>query len=153
FIWDGVCYERLRIANYGTALVEATLNIEFDADFVDIFEVRGTPRPKRGALHVTEATNDSVCLSYTGLDGVERSTRIVFSPPPDRLINKEARLKIRVEPKQDVTHHLAVACQEDSKRAMPRPYGESHAQALAALSEKERRECHIGTANPQFDEW
>src|SRR4029079_2387014 len=44
FLWDGVCYEHLRIRNYQSQAVTASLSLHFDADFADIFEVRGTPR-------------------------------------------------------------------------------------------------------------
>src|SRR5437899_1905222 len=41
-LWEKTCYERLRIHNYGRAAVDLSFSIEFDADFVDIFELRGT---------------------------------------------------------------------------------------------------------------
>src|SRR5258707_587526 len=47
-LWDSACYERLRVHNYGHSAVDLVLSIEFDADFADIFEVRGTRRAKRG---------------------------------------------------------------------------------------------------------
>src|SRR5438094_7857029 len=47
-LWDKVCYERLRIHNYGRAAVDFVLSIEFDADFADIFELRGTKREHHG---------------------------------------------------------------------------------------------------------
>src|SRR5437867_9006534 len=39
---DGVCYERIRIANYGLTPIRILLRCRWDADFADIFEVRGT---------------------------------------------------------------------------------------------------------------
>jgi glycogen debranching enzyme len=153
FLFQGVCYERLRIANYGTTTLEAQLSIEFDADFVDIFEVRGTPRKKRGTLHGCDCGPDGICLSYTGLDGVDRLTRISLSPRPDRIINREARLLLRVDPKQEETYHLTVSCEEGQKHSSARPYSEAHADALHTIAEKEARECQIRTENPQFDDW
>src|SRR5262245_51317506 len=41
FLWEGVCYQRLRLRNYGSARVESIYSLRFDADFADIFEVRG----------------------------------------------------------------------------------------------------------------
>ncbi len=152
FLWDGLCYERLRIANYGTAPVEVRLALEFDADFVDIFEIRGSSRARRGTLHAPAVKSDGVCLSYDGLDGVVRSTRVLLSPSPDRILGKEARLRIRVEPKQEETYYATVICEEGGAAAAP-PYSDAHAQALRALSEKESRECQIRTENPQFNEW
>jgi glycogen debranching enzyme len=152
FLWDGTCYGRLRIANYGLSPVEVTLGVEFDADFVDIFEIRGTPRSRRGALRSPAVKNDGACLSYLGLDGVERSTRVSFSPLPDRVLGKEARLKIRIEPKQEETYYLTVVCEEQTRVVAP-PYTEAYAEALRVLSTKQTQECQIRTENPQFNEW
>src|SRR6188508_3239824 len=41
---NGVLHNRLRLRNYGLSRVRIVLGLEFDADFVDIFEVRGTVR-------------------------------------------------------------------------------------------------------------
>src|SRR5262249_19215289 len=40
FLWQWVCYERLRVRNYGPAPVRTSFALHFAADFADIFEVR-----------------------------------------------------------------------------------------------------------------
>ena len=40
-LWDGSCLERIRIANYALHPVEMPITLQFDADFADVFEVRG----------------------------------------------------------------------------------------------------------------
>src|SRR5262249_5314277 len=67
-LWNSTCYERLRVHNYGHSPVDLVLSIEFDADFADIFEVRGTKRPQRGHRLQTQVTSDELLLSYEGLD-------------------------------------------------------------------------------------
>src|SRR5262245_23545212 len=47
FLWEGCCYERLRLRNHGMSRVQLSLSMQFRADFVDIFEVRGTKRTRR----------------------------------------------------------------------------------------------------------
>ena len=47
-LWNGVCYERLTVRNYGMAPVRVAFSIYFEADFRDIFEVRGTAPKRRG---------------------------------------------------------------------------------------------------------
>ena len=44
FLWQGVCYQQLLIKNYATAPVETAISLHFEADFADIFEVRGMKR-------------------------------------------------------------------------------------------------------------
>src|SRR5438093_10190279 len=51
-LWKRTCQERLRIHNYGRAVMDFSFSIEFDADFADIFELPGTTR-ERGARRFT----------------------------------------------------------------------------------------------------
>ena len=81
-LWQGACYEHIRLTNHGREPVETTLAIAFDADFVDLFEVRGVQRERRGTVTAEVQGQSTVVLRYTGLDGVVRLTRIEFSPAP-----------------------------------------------------------------------
>ena len=49
FLRQGHCYERITIRNFALEAFEVAFSIHFDADFVDIFEVRGTQRQQRGS--------------------------------------------------------------------------------------------------------
>jgi glycogen debranching enzyme len=74
FLWQGACYERLAVSNYGLRPVELGLEVVLSADFSDIFEVRGTQRPRRGVLHPAAVTSTGLVFAYDGLDGVSRFT-------------------------------------------------------------------------------
>jgi glycogen debranching enzyme len=65
------------------------LQLTVDADFADIFEVRGVQRLRRGRRLPPQITEDTLVLAYQGLDGHVRRTRIVFDPPPTRLSERE----------------------------------------------------------------
>src|SRR5713101_2996840 len=73
-LWKRACQERLRIHNYGPVAMDFSFSIEFDADFADIFELRGTARERRGRRRETEIAQDAVVLGYEGLDGRPRRT-------------------------------------------------------------------------------
>ena len=77
FLWSGVCYERLRIHNYGLTPVEAVFSLRFDADFADVFEVRGQMREKTGLRTGPIVEEDGIALEYCGLDGVKRDRKSV----------------------------------------------------------------------------
>src|SRR5690606_15620465 len=49
-LWDRECLQQIRVTNFGHDLVRVPLAIEFAADYVDIFEVRGLDRPRRGRM-------------------------------------------------------------------------------------------------------
>lgn len=82
FLWHDTCYERIRVRNYNHSPVELTLSLYLDADYRDIFEIRGKRREKRGELLPVEIREDEIMFSYRGLDGVTRYTEVKFNPPP-----------------------------------------------------------------------
>ena len=47
-LWNGYCLERIRVANHSRHSIQTPLALQFDADFCDLFEVRGTQRERRG---------------------------------------------------------------------------------------------------------
>ncbi|MBE9167301.1 amylo-alpha-1,6-glucosidase [Pleurocapsales cyanobacterium LEGE 06147] len=90
-ILNGGLFEELTITNYSTNPVSFELSLSFDADFVDLFEIRGWKRKERGQLLrlMTEngdgagtsivRTPDELNLAYRGLDGSVMESRIQFS--------------------------------------------------------------------------
>ena len=79
FVWSGRVYERLVLSNYGERAVAAALQFRIDADFADIFEVRGHRRARRGERLPSEIGDAHVLFRYVGLDGLERASCIAFS--------------------------------------------------------------------------
>jgi len=77
--------ETIQVTNFNIFRTTVNLRFDFNADFVDIFEVRGQKRPRRGRLASPVVEKDKVTFKYKGLDGVWRSTEIRFSPTPDQL--------------------------------------------------------------------
>ncbi|MDB9322032.1 amylo-alpha-1,6-glucosidase [Nodularia spumigena CS-591/04] len=79
-VLNGALFEEIEISNYSTTNVSFELSISFDADFVDLFEVRGAKREKRGQrLRLVESTpQESLTLAYQGLDGFLMESRIQF---------------------------------------------------------------------------
>src|SRR5689334_16622142 len=96
FLWQSVCYERLKVMNHGLTPVEVSLSASFATDFADIFEVRGVTRPKRGRHLPDQVRDNSVMLAYEGLDGMMRRTTLEWSPPPDELGRSVADLRMMV---------------------------------------------------------
>lgn len=75
FLWKSACFERLLVRNFGGRPERLTLELRFEADFADLFEVRGTRRTRRGTFHPADVTSESVTLTYSGLDDRTRMTR------------------------------------------------------------------------------
>jgi len=49
-VLNGALFEELEVSNYSTSAVSVAISLSFDADFLDLFEIRGFNREKRGRL-------------------------------------------------------------------------------------------------------
>jgi glycogen debranching enzyme len=76
--------ERVTVTNYTTLAQRARLTLMLDADYADIFELRGLVRPRRGERLANEWASNGIALSYRGLDGIVRRTVITLDPPMHR---------------------------------------------------------------------
>ncbi len=96
-------YQRIRVANFGSCPFVATLSIKLGTDFADIFEVRGTPREKKGSRQGSVLQRHSAAINYLGTDNIRRSVLINFSPAPSGLREEDhfiiAEYNLRLEPK------------------------------------------------------
>ncbi len=82
---EGGLVEEITLTSFLNHPVSLTLELAFDADFADIFEVRGARRPKRGQYLEARVTPHTVTHAYDGLDGVRYATELAFSPKPAEL--------------------------------------------------------------------
>jgi glycogen debranching enzyme len=153
FLWQGGCYENLRLRNYGLSAVRLAFSIHYRADFADIFEVRGVKRARRGQRLEDVVTGDSVVLAYAGLDGVVRRTRLTCSPRPDRITHGALHFEIMLEPSAAITFLLTISCEIGDQAPRRRPYDETLAEAERALRAAEAQDCQVTTANEEFNAW
>jgi glycogen debranching enzyme len=152
FLWRGVCYEKFRICNYGLSLVSVPLRLTFNADFADIFEVRGTRRERRGERLQASPQSDSVVLAYRGLDGVVRQSCIHCMPPPTRLSSSEVVFGATLHPKQELNFHLIVSCDPATPDA-PADWDSAFSVAKQELKADSPGSWRIQSSNDQFNDW
>ena len=158
FILNDTCYDELRVNNYGSDRVHLTLCILFEADFADIFEVRGTKREKRGTRLKDRVRQSLVELSYRGLDEIVRRTVLRFDPPPVALTARQARYELELRPKQEVFLHLSAACEQGptvrvNGNAAPATAGEAAYARLHQQNSNQGDECRICTASTDYEAW
>jgi glycogen debranching enzyme len=84
-VLNGALFEELEVSNYSTTSIRFQLSLSFDADFVDLFVVRGYSRKHKGQLlcavpniQPAEAQTQEISLAYQGLDGAVMESRIHF---------------------------------------------------------------------------
>lgn len=103
FVWCHGCYERIGVRNFDLEPREIELGIAFDADFKDVFEVRGMDRARRGRVTKRKIDASSVVFDYLGLDHVARETRVEFDPVPTSLTLERASFRLSLEPRAATT--------------------------------------------------
>jgi glycogen debranching enzyme len=153
FLWHGVCYQELRIENYGIQTADVRIAIQFAADFADIYEVRGLKRKARGQDLEPEVSNSRVILRYRGLDEVLRLTLLKFTPPPTLLNATQAQFRVSLVPKQSVVIYLAVGCEREPASNPPLHFEQARSAAKASLDTQKERFCRIEASNGQFNAW
>ena len=151
YLSNGLCMERVRLVNYGPGPVLLPLTFSFAADFVDIFEVRGTRRERRGTMVPPKLGRNFVELGYEGLDRRARTTRLTWREPPDQIGEDSARFLIALEPQGTRTIELAVSC--GGEAAAPADFDETLAAVVARRQRLGGRSCAISSSSEQFTEW
>src|SRR5215475_2329561 len=144
------CHQAVRLINYGTEELELAVSFGFDADFSDIFEVRGTHRGRTGVRLPPRLEGAQAVLAYEGLDRVERRTRLEFSRMPDHLYENEARFVLNLEPGAECHLQVEVVCERHgpSVGAVEVRAPDNSAQPPARL-----HAARIVSTNEHFDRW
>jgi glycogen debranching enzyme len=153
FIWQAVCYERLELVNYSLLPIEISFSIRFDADFADIFEVRGLKRDRRGMRLEDVIDVDRVTLSYSGLDDVVRQTIVEFSPAPEKLAPGEAFFHRILDPKKHEVFLITYTCRANQSVPVRQPVELALKEAERALTSYKAEECQVHTSNHEFNGW
>ena len=153
-LWKAACYEHIRLTNHGRETVELTLAITFDADFIDLFEVRGMVREQRGDRLPSKVETDQAELRYLGRDARLRSTRLSFSPTPTALNEQQATFDVHLDPGAEQHLYCTVACIGGGQEAPARlTYEEALKRNDAARKEVRSDCCTIETSNPLVNLW
>jgi len=154
FLWQGVCYERFEVVNYGANPVDIPFGIRFAADFADIFEVRGISRKRRGESLDDLVTNDSVVLSYLGLDDVIRRVHLFGSPQPKRISASEIQFDAFLKPGTQVTFNLVISCEVAAgSYHQPKSYERAWIATQTESSEIRRDSSKINSSSEEFNRW
>jgi len=151
---DNAYFERIHVRNYSGARVTFPLTLEFDADFADIFEVRGTARQARGERKTAEIAERSVELPYVGLDGVERRTELEFSRRPERISATEAVFELTLPPAGELELEWRITFRPALRATRtPSNFDTASAAAIEAAGRDEAHETHVFTSNAHFNRW
>jgi glycogen debranching enzyme len=150
FVWRDVFFQRVSLRNHGAERVELSISISFSADFVDVFEVRGMRRARRGTFSGRLHPPNEAMLSYLGLDNFVRVTSVYFDPPPTRLTEREATYLVTLTAHERMAMCIAVRCNPTAPK--PAPFVRSLLRAHRELRHTAQGAAVVETSNPVFDD-
>jgi glycogen debranching enzyme len=151
-VGDGTMFASIELRNFGIAATSLRLGMRFEADFVDIFELRGTKRLQHGRRLEDEATDGGSILTYIGRDGVTRRTRLTFTPPPNSIDDRQALWLIDLPAKGARTVKLAARCERSDRPADLASSAAPRAAARRPLALCEAGAVRIHTSSASFDD-
>jgi glycogen debranching enzyme len=83
-IIDDAFVDRFQLTNFLDRAIDFWIELEWAADFADVFEIRGARRIRRGTYYAPEVEGARVRLRYEGLDGRGYGTEIRVDGAADR---------------------------------------------------------------------
>jgi glycogen debranching enzyme len=152
FLWRNSCFEKLLFVNHGLENLEVPVRIGFDADFTDVFEVRGTPRERRGHRLDDEIDRNSVILAYEGLDRVVRRTTIRSNSAFIQASEAGLEFELLLHSKEKTAVELEICCDRERSRDSI-GYGDALSSAHFELAELAQAFPQITSPNSRFSDW
>ncbi|BBE71931.1 amylo-alpha-1,6-glucosidase [Oharaeibacter diazotrophicus] len=153
FLHRAACHESLAVRNFDVRPRRVEIALAFGADFVDLFEIRGARRLRRGTTAPPLVGADTVALAYTGLDDRTRRTTLRFEPAPDTLAADRATFRMTLAPGETRVVFVEIRCDGAPPALGARLAFRAALQASrTALRLRLARAAAVTTSNGHFDE-
>jgi glycogen debranching enzyme len=149
---EDALFQVLELRNFGAKPASFRLGLLFDADFADMFEVRGSVRPRRGDKLADEQRPAGPVLGYRGLDGVVRQTSFDFEPPAKARGTRAVQWAIDLPPDGTQVIRLAMRCARDDHAPHAQSYEASLVAAAGRVTDRKARAADIYTGNETFND-
>lgn len=81
FIYGDVLYETMKLRSYHPKPVQFEISVHMDADFADMFIVRGFQSGEVGKRTGQTIGDRTLTFGYVGADGIKRSTQVAWDRP------------------------------------------------------------------------
>jgi glycogen debranching enzyme len=154
FLSGESCYAEIVVTNFTSTVAAPSLSIHLDADYTDIYEVRGMQRRARGTMKKPQISADEIVLSYMGLDQEVRSTQISFFPSPAQLSHELAEFQLSLAAGERTVIQVVITCHRSLRASSVREsYSEAHAGLGLSIESARASSCSVRTSNAQFDAW
>ena len=153
FLWQSKYHEKVVMKNFGLEPVSFELEMHFQSDYSDIFELRGITREIRGKKFPARMEGGCMTFAYLGLDEILRRTIMKFSPHPGSIDGKTIRYELALAPHEEKEIEIEIAFTEDREKTKSLSFEQAR-NAMNAYMERMHQTCAgIMTSNEQFNDW
>jgi len=138
-------YQRILIKNHSGTRVITEMEIKLEADFADMFEVRGAyERGLRAPTHACNSSANEISFVYFGEDEIRRETIVEVIPPgraeKDSVDGARLRWAVELEPLQSIEAEFTVEPSLEAERAQHHSY-QSAREVVASRSREWLSSC------------
>jgi glycogen debranching enzyme len=151
-LFDRQYFERVRIRNFGQDAITFNLDVLVNADFRDIFEVRGIKRKQDGKLFPARYGERDITFSYEGLDGAARSTFIECSEEPATIGGNACSYIITLKHGESREIFFTIDCRLDNNEGAVFTFNDSLGRLRARPQTIKEKSANITTSNEKFNE-
>lgn len=153
FLWDGSYYERVHITNYSLHPLKLPLSLSYQADFADLFEIRGITRQRRGQWLSPEIYKNQVRLKYEGLDAVVRESRIHFAQGAIETTPDRAVFDLELGGQSQTMFEYQIDCQLGDRVPPESSYDSAMCRVQGRFEAQRSEFTSLHTSNEQFNDW
>lgn len=150
FVNDRSFQERLGFYNCNHFTVDLDVSLTFDADFLDMFAVRGFAIQRLAGKSSSEFGPDGLVFSYVGRDGVPRHTLVDFSVQPEPLSPHSVLFRLHLEPHTPTSLTLSVRPWLSRRRRGPKIQFDADLEALRRSYDAWNAACTAFTTDNEF---
>ncbi len=147
-------FDNFSFENFNFHELELNIELAYEADFMDVFQVRGVAREKLGQYYLPVVRHDSIVFHYRGRDGVVRETIIHLSPEPEMVDGTTARWKLRLPPFKRFQLQTTVVPHVEGKRSrsVHPDFGQQLRSRREAIAEWASHSTSFSAGNSIFSE-
>jgi len=151
---ETACLQQLIFTSYAPGSLSLPVSLHVEADFVDIFEVRGHRRERRGhqVCHATACGFEAI---YRGLDGEDRTTVLRVGEQVERVEETHLSMVLTLEPRSPRRFCLVLDFHPSAEPSCsPEEQFDSAFQLSAErFADSRRHSASVSTDNPDFNSW
>jgi glycogen debranching enzyme len=144
--------EQIEVRNFGNVPHHVELGIEVDADFLDVFEVRGRARRTigPGELQPPLVGHNSVVFAHRGADEASRSTTVRFSPAPDEMLSNRAVFRFDLGPDERAAITMEITPAVGEPRSARRAFQDVRQTLEQEYTQWRKKGTRFRTSNAQL---